>query len=514
MESEPSQKRTTGKKVLDLALVVVGAVCFYFFATKIFKSGHWTLFISFLVVAAILLQIFIHSKEGKSSIHSIGISLLAIIFGSIPALFFYRYQQNPPLDQIQRHTYNVLLIGESRLTQWDTFVHGFRLALANDIGEQLPEDGRLIGKFDVGNENIDINIMEVKLPENSGSDEQDEKAVKTMISNLVTNKDNVMLVGFVTSTRADWALQAIEETTNFAWPTIILPMATASSLVRDHNPNKDRPILRIVPRNSIQAESMADEIANENTNQSNITVAIFRDSSNPKYSLDLAEELRKRIESKNAAVIFDGSIGPDGQGEYISDSFSMLRPDYIVFVGMLETGVPLIRQVQAMKKQINAESKTGLWDPIILLSDGSVDLGIASYAQKQELMGVRGFFPHGVPTAYAQQFSSDPNASFKSPSFTMFGYDAAIFAHQILATAASENTNVNRASLIKATQEVRAIWNAGDAHEHVLVGNYRFDDYGDVTDDETSGLRYLEWYFDGSEWICGTDENGQAVVSP
>jgi hypothetical protein len=181
----------------------------------------------------------------------------------------------------------------------------------------------------------------------------------------------------------------------------------------------------------------------------------------------------------------------------------MMHPDYVVFFGMLETGIPLVRQIQAMKEHRNTEDKTS-WNPVILLSDGSVDKEIEGYAQKDELKDIRGFFPHGLPlTPNAQDLDSSSAGSLDHPSFTMFGYDAAIFAHQILQAAISENPTLDRKNVAKALHAVQTQWNRGDpSTDHVLVGSYKFDDYGDP-----SGLKYHVWIFDGSTWVCKTDQD-------
>jgi ABC-type branched-subunit amino acid transport system substrate-binding protein len=388
----------------------------------------------------------------------------------------------------------IVLLGERRFPHWASFTDGFKLVLGDAKLGKLSRDAdeSLLGELllERNGKDFGVKVVSLGLPD-AGREAQNQDEEKKLISKLAGDPNVLMIIGFVTSTKAELAFEALEESRVHVWPTIILPMATASKLVKDHNAKGDKPIIRIVPSNASQVESIAKEIVASSGGNGTVSLAIFRDHPNYTYSLDLGDLLRRRIESGHVTVVFDGSIGPDGPGSYVPESFVKLRPDYIVFLGMLDTGIPLVRQIQAMKSYAPNGKP---WNPVILLSDGSVEKEISGYARTDELQHLQGFFPHGEPQLYADHFKE---VAFDSPSFTMFGHDAAMFAHEILQTALDNKSELDRQSVGQALIAVRKRCNKGDSPiaKKVLVGNYGFDEFGDVT-----GLQYQVWNFDGKRW--------------
>lgn len=496
MESElsPPQRKESRRFVLGLLFVltgVLGGAAVLWGARRLGVEGVILYGIhAACVVAAVLL--WIYGEKGKGS--SRRAFILAGLLGYLLSLASNRL--NTWLEKDREPERRIVLIGEQKFAHWKSFTDGFRLVLKNHgkVGEERRsgDDPSLVGEIIVEHKRKDvvINVVTEAVPDDGDEIQNREQQRKRMVE-LAENPNVVMIIGFVTSTKADEALHALETSRVHDWPAVILPMATASKLVADHNPNGDRPLLRIVPPNYAQVEPMADEIVESSGGKTPVSLAIFRDRPNYTYSSDLAEALRQKTESKNVAVVFDGSIGPDGVGSYITDSFVMLRPDYIAFLGMLNTGIPLVRQIQAMRASFAEKS----WNPTILLSDGSVEKKINEYARTDELKGVRGFFPHGEPLASGEVCNVD--ARFDNPSYTMFGHDAAVFAREILQTAVYKDPKLGRHAVAQAVKTVRDQWNKGESsiQGNVLVGQYRFNPMGDVT-----GLKYHVWIFDGTKW--------------
>jgi hypothetical protein len=494
--SEPNRWRL---RVLIWAVVAVVLGLLLFFTAQHYALADiwlWGIAITWLVFNGIIYRFtnFIESDpERKSWLSFLCVALVLFLANLTANLSSSAITRQPaPKDPPQRR---IVLVGERKFAHWKSFVDGFKLALNKHtvdnhrIGEEslsVSDTDSLGGEFFVERKlkHIVVKIETVQVP--------DDGDAKQLLAGYARDDNVLMVIGFVTSTKAEEALDALDVSKVEDWPTVILPMATSSKLVSDHNASGKKPILRIVPPNYAQVEPMAEEIVKSSKGANGVSVAIFRDRSNYKYSSDLAESLRSRIESKNVAVVFDGSIGPDGVGSYITDSVVMLRPDYVIFFGMLDTGIPLVRQIQAMKTQVPSGKN---WNPIILLSDGSVEKEISGYARKDELRGIHGFFPHGQPLAHWQ--TCDNGSHFDSPSYTMFGHDAAVFAYEILRTACEEDSKLDRKSVSGALVTVRKKCASGQfpMASSVLVGEYRFDSFGDAI-----GLKYRVWEFDGSKW--------------
>lgn len=362
-------------------------------------------------------------------------------------------------------------------------------------------------------------------------------------------------------------------------------MATESQLLKRLNETQadKRPVLRIVPSNALQAEKIAGEIhrcargelGDEKTNQESKegtdaeekklgaleqTVAIFRGTHNPLYSKDLGDMLRRKVEPGKppvtVTVIFDGVVGPGGPGTYVTDSVAMLNPDYVVFLGMVDTAVPLVRQLRIMQRVYNdgvekaiAEAETEangdanktpsstparFWRPSVFLSDGSVDMKIKNYASLEKLSSeersgngvgpaVRGFFPHGSQRLHwnshvpdQTENDSDSKRAPDGPSYRYFGHDAALIAAVLLKDAqkASKNAkeSVTRQGLRSALQdllsELKEETIVHSLDEHTAAGKYRFDDNGDPV-----GLDYHIWQLGPDGWepaeedpVVGEDE--------
>lgn len=492
--SPPQGKKATRRLLLGLLFVLalgVGGAAIPWVAQKVGAEG---LILYGIHAACITTAVFLWVYGEKDKGVPRRAFILAAILGYL--LGFAGNRLNSWLERDREPHRKVILIGEQKFAHWKSFTDGFRLVLKNHAkdGEERhsSDDPSLVGELIVEHrqKRLVVEVVTEAVPDD-GDEIQNREQQRKRIVKLAEDPNVVMIIGFVTSTKADEALHALETSKAQDWPSVILPMATSSKLIADHNARGDKPILRIVPPNEAQVEPMADEIAESSRGKPSVSLAIFRDRPNHTYSSDLAEALRQKVESKNVAVVFDGSIGPDGVGSYITDSFVMLRPDYIAFLGMLNTGIPLVRQIQAMKTSPSGES----WNPTILLSDGSVEKKINAYARTDELKGILGFFPHGHPLGSTEVCKG--KFGFDSPSFTIFGHDAAVFAREILQTAVYKDPELSRHAVSQALMTVRDRWNKGESpiQGNVLVGDYRFNSMGDVT-----GLKYHVWIFDGTRW--------------
>ncbi len=402
----------------------------------------------------------------------------------------------------RKHDYKVVLIGpkdSQDSPHWKSFKAGFEMVLQENgkccsLGSWQPSEPDVIGYFELPLPNEKKERIKI-LEKDEATDNEETKGV---IRKLINDNDVLAIIGFVTSTKAEIALQIMNEkrlSGDTSLPVLILPMATASKLLEKYNKDGQKPILRLVPSNTEQVELIANEIVGNPKNNGGtnfVTLSILRDLRNNTYSSDLATALRERTVLKKVTVVSDGSIGPGGSSDYVT-SFARFKPDYVVFMGMLETGIPLVRQIR-----LYSQSFSNNWNPIILLSDGSVEKAISSYAQREDLKGIIGFFPQGNPSSQHENV----HGRFERPSFTMVGHDSGVLTHEILKAAFGKKTRPNRKDIFQAVDVIKKQLSEKPAS---IAGCFLAEGYKFTKIGEPQGINFHSWMYDGTNWILRPD---------
>jgi hypothetical protein len=400
-------------------------------------------------------------------------------------------------------TVDIVLLGPRSDTHWHAFMEGVQSAFppnANDrrflTSLEAYADGTTIGTLDLA-ENARTPRPLVSFIYRDLPDDQD--AAKKVIDEIIAKEKVVLITGFVTSTSAGVALRELDAKypkKSQDWPTVILPMATASSLITEFNPKGERPVLRIVPTNAAQSAKIANDIVSEALPDGQVSgktnypsIAIFRDGENNVYSNDLADSFRKTPGMTQMRLVFDGCISSETSGPFAPECLLVYRPDYITYFGMPEFGLTLARQIKILAKY-DAEIKMGTnvvpWRPKIIFSDGCVTSDIYSTPDLDEFKGIVGYFPCGKLEASSTDRSnlrSDPT----TPNFKMFGHDTIDTIDRIVHAADGEARRQDLAAAVKLIKV-----QSQDPNSPVP---YNFTSNGEV-----QNLTYHRWVFNGSVW--------------
>jgi hypothetical protein len=496
------------RNLFIIFLICAAAPIFFFF------DGNTRLF--FLLPLLFAYVVYMKHRDRLSRneiiIHSgIGLVILGIVTSYLAGAL-------PRLDRPK--TPKVVLFGPRGDTHWQVFLEGFKSAFSQNCINGLfhaslysYQDGEKICTLDISpsidGKPVSVPIIFRDLPD-------DSDAAKKVIQEVINDRQVILISGFVTSTSASEALTALHDKfpDPSEWPTVILPMATASSLIVDSTLTEVRPVLRIVPSNLAQAERIASDIAGSDIyGQTNATrtaapsfqnrlptLAIFRDADNPVYSDDLANSLRSSKDISRIRVIFDASIGSKFGGSAAPDSLCIYKPDFIAYLGMPRFGLIFAQQIKLLIKQ-NEQMKGNIsdrvWNPTIIFSDGSVSSDICQVAGHEQLKGIIGYFPHGELSSHlADKHQNDGRFAKLTPSFLVFGHDTATIINAIL----SASDNLNRKDTGIALQRIKkqSVDTTGSVgiNRNSLLSPYQFTDDGEV-----KNLTYHRWIFDGSDWV-------------
>ena len=377
---------------------------------------------------------------------------------------------------------------------------------SDDIAPGHPKGGH----FEIAGIRLPITICDT----HEGEPECDDSIA--LLADQVERVQPPIVCGFVTSQAASEFLGFLRGrlygNKRVCWPAVILPMATSSDILRrDHNKDEDNPlpIIRLVANNQEQVNAISQcvvEIDKQSARTGKNTVAIFRDGENIAYARNLADAFRIEVESRGIAVILDSVFGSD-RGS-VDLSLLLHKPEYIVFFGMLNSAIPLVRQVQRFVAFSN-QTPFGLraeeseeWHPQIFVSDGSCRESLWDLiARPNELNGIQGFFPaNKTNLETTHPLAAVPwNGWLNAPSFFEVGHDTAVLIAHLLYDVAKERQQPDSEQLAAALCRLSLASRTHDYsyvdNERLLLQRYRFDKYGDVM-----GKSYETWKLQDGRW--------------
>lgn len=400
---------------------------------------------------------------------------------------------------------------------WNLFLKGFGAAFEidqpyiqgkwNSNPDTEHSDG---GQFLIGNTPVPIAVFDTH------EGEPGEEAAMVKLVQRVENKAPAVVCGFVTSQAASAFLELTAQklqSRSGDWPAVILPMATSSDLLRrDHNQDGRLPILRLVPHNSAQVAAISSHIAEIQINEKIVgskSVAIFRDGDNILYARNLADAFRVEAEQRHVPVVIDSIFG--SERSCVDVALLVHRPDYIVFFGMLNSAVLLLRQINRLM-ELSSQCKPpfapgedgGEWRPHIIISDGSCRTSLhEQFTRYKELDKVIGFFPVSrIELEPQHPFSQNlRRALAEGPSFFSIAHDTAIIINHLLRFVVErEKRPIEPSALATALRNMSEFSRSPSSprfqHDHFVLGSYRFDRWGDV-----ENKVYEAWALQKGHWV-------------
>ena len=245
------------------------------------------------------------------------------------------------------------------------------------LAGQVNDRGGLLGK------NVEIVI---------GDDGGDPRTAALAAQRLAT-RDVSAVIG-------TYGSSVTEASQNIYASAGIIQIANGSTAVR--LTEKDLPyFFRTCPRDDEQARVAVKTLTENNYEQ----IAILHD--NTTYAKGLADETKKRLDGKNAEVVFFNALTP-GEQDYttILTKLKSVNPDVVFFTGYYPEAAMLLRQKRDMG-----------WDVPFIGGDANNNPDLVKIAGKEAVAGFRFLsppVPQDLPSAQARDFLSSYKEKYGS----------------------------------------------------------------------------------------------------
>lgn len=260
---------------------------------------------------------------------------------------------------------------------------------------------------------------------------------------LVADPKCILIIGNANSQLTEITLHAVVASGDP--PSMLLPIATASSLTSIAKSADYRSMLRMVPDNEDQAGQISSFIA---THSNNPNVAILVDEDNRTYSDDLSNRLAAKLRKAGSNIVYKKLYG---NGNRLINDLSNLRtesssPDFIIFVGISNNGLLLIDELKALSLRV----------PVIF-TDGCT---VEELMRKTSELTAPAYFLSAVTI----------NNQTLTPTYRPIGADTFRLARQIVGGITTDSREELRAYIEgnKGTFQL----------ENGAAGRYRFDQDG------------------------------------
>ncbi len=235
---------------------------------------------------------------------------------------------------------------------------------------------------------------------------------------LAANPHCVLVIGSANSQLTAITLSAILASSDR--PSMLLPIATASSLTQIASSADYRAMLRMIPDNDNQADQIKNFIIAQKKTPK---VAILVDEDNSTYSEDLSKKLSAKIRLSGGEILYEKAYGNACR---LMDNPSVLlnkenSPDFIIFVGVSNNGLLLIDELKALKNGI----------PVIF-TDGCT---VEELIRRTTSLNCESYFLSAVTITEGQS----------KPTYEPIGHDALKLAENIISGVfSSSKTEVRR----------------------------------------------------------------------
>jgi len=283
-------------------------------------------------------------------------------------------------------------------------------------------------------------VISIKYIDDFGSPE----IAREITKRLCNDKYCVLIVGNSNSTLTEQTLNILLKQENP--PSFIMPIATSNELIDRAKIANYKAILRLPPNNKKQAEKIVQAIRSV-VKKKAFKVAIYSDSDNPFYSINLTRDVANIAREAGGLIIAEETIGPFNS---FYSSLSMYRtrtkPDIIVYNGLVHNGLLLLDQLQ----------NTNLNFPIIL-SDGCMSNKLVKY-----LKGERKIFI--TSTVKVKE-------NIKNLTYSSYGEDT----YKIIEKIINDITIINRKNLYQYISKNKE----NIQLDYGTAGKYKFNGYGE-----------------------------------
>ncbi|MDO9310883.1 MAG: ABC transporter substrate-binding protein, partial [Nitrosomonas sp.] len=161
---------------------------------------------------------------------------------------------------------------------------------------------------------------------------------KIIAHKLLENNNNVLIIGNSTSSLTEVTLNEILKYPDIK-PGFLLPIATADNIIEKAKDQNFGSILRMMPNNDKQADTIKNFIFRKFNNKSP-RIAIFSDEENTTYSHSLSQKIADKIIIEKGTVVLKKDYGNSNR---LIDNIENLEtykqmPDVYVFVGISTNG--------------------------------------------------------------------------------------------------------------------------------------------------------------------------------
>ena len=285
----------------------------------------------------------------------------------------------------------------------------------------------------------------------------DQSKSSDIIQELIEDKNCVLLIANANSTLTHSNIDLLLKAKNKI--PLIMPIATDNTIIKKTNAKKYKGVLRMLPDNLKQVETIKQFISNALELEDDY-IAVFGDENNRSYSINMMENISSALRKSKKYVFSETLIGPSG---YSLPSLNFLeKASAIVYAGVTHHAMLLKDQLRL----INISDKV----PFIM-TDGC--LGKSIYEQK-----------HSEHTYVLSpiNFEKDTKDTQKTVSYRTIGIDAYNLCAKILKKSKS-----TRESIYKTIENDR---NSSDDNKTINIKSDSGKSYKFNADGNNDGWGY------------------------
>ena len=171
----------------------------------------------------------------------------------------------------------------------------------------------------------------------------------------VSEPDCLVFVGNSTSTRTSRSLDVFMQHDMNDRPVFVMPFATATDLTQRARDGNYLSVLRVVPDNDNQAETIARVLTDMDKGEDGPSVIIYIDEDNPDYSNGLARAVANEVRGNDGYVLAEEHIGPSNSALFTLTMWEQRANsplDAVIYVGTAHHCLLLIDQMVQLNSTV------------------------------------------------------------------------------------------------------------------------------------------------------------------
>jgi ABC-type branched-subunit amino acid transport system substrate-binding protein len=290
-----------------------------------------------------------------------------------------------------------------------------------------------------------------------------------LAAELVDRREVLAVIGHAQSSVAEAALGVYRESSL----PVILPISTNPDLTRNNLREDVKNVFRLPATDEKQVECLfeftkliAAKLCGDDCHESELSIVIIQDTSNPKYTNYIAEQFERRIDDCATCprILQRKQIDVESQ-EYVTEEMARADAEILLYTGSYRNAVKTVRQAEALE-----------WSPTFILTDSAAN----SHLHSEVSDGTYVTTPVGESLSLSRLEGP--------PGFGAFGYDAMrLLSHSILSIDAGP---LSRKKILHQLDEYKlSTFDGGRG------GEYHFNAIGD-----NEHARFHVWQVSSTGW--------------